>query len=228
MERKNILFFLDLEGTILNEKTGDFEEENLNKLLKEIDELEKCTDAKVNIHIVSPILSEQVEQIVDKIDTTIMRYNRENNKKLNIIEGATAYFTDGSLFKIRDDRISKFPESDRLVADGGASGKKKYVQSWCEVYGDKALMSIYCGNGRNDIQAMEYIKKTKNGLVVCPKNSRTKVRKISDFTSEKTDINGTIEGLEVIVNTIKNKKEMQVEDKEKIIEREIELNEDER
>lgn len=213
MEKKNILFFLDLEGTILNEKTGDFEEENFKKLLKEIDELEECTNAKVNIHIVSPILSEQVEQIVDKIDTTITKYNTENNRNLNIIEGATAYFSNDSTIKIRDDRICRFPNSDRFIADGGASGKKKYVQNWCEVYENKSLMSIYCGNGRNDIHAMEYIKLNKKGFVVCPKNSRTKVRKISDFTSEKTDINGTIEGLEMIINEIKNRRKIEKENK---------------
>ena len=55
MDKKVIMLFLDLEGTIIGEENGNISEERIDVLLNSINNLEKATNKKVNIHIVSPV-----------------------------------------------------------------------------------------------------------------------------------------------------------------------------
>ena len=57
------------------------------------------------------------------------------------------------------------------------------------------IMAIYCGNGRNDLDAMKYIRNRKDGFVVCPQNSRQQAKAIANFVSKKTDLFGISEGI---------------------------------
>ena len=80
---------------------------------------------------------------------------------------------------------------------------------------DNLIMAIYCGNGRNDLDAMKYIKNRKDGFVVCPRNSRQQAKAIATFVSERTDLFGVSEGLENINKEIEKRvhPEKDVEDK---------------
>ena len=68
MDKKVIMLFLDLEGTIIGEENGNISEERIDVLLNSINNLEKATNKKVNIHIVSPVSIKSMEIIIDDID----------------------------------------------------------------------------------------------------------------------------------------------------------------
>ena len=76
----------------------------------------------------------------------------------------------------------------------------------------KLIMAIYCGNGRNDLDAMDYIKRLKQGFIVCPKNSRHEAKAKTTLVSDKTDLLGITDGISKI---------------NKLIEKRIEPNKDE-
>ena len=79
--------------------------------------------------------------------------------------------------------------------DIAAQGKLEYVEKW--IRGINNLdFCIYAGNGRNDFRAIDYIRKNSRGYSICPDNSRKAVKKIATFTSESTDIEGIIDGLD--------------------------------
>ena len=80
------------------------------------------------------------------------------------------------------------------------------MNNWMEAYPD-AKLYIYAGNGRNDILAMKRIKANPRGFVICPENSRTEVKKISNFVSGQKDIKGITEGLKKINEAVLARKE---------------------
>ena len=91
MDKKVIMLFLDLEGTIIGEENGNISEERIDVLLNSINNLEKATNKKVNIHIVSPVSIKNMERIMDDIDNIIVKYNIKNNVRLDEVHSAVAY-----------------------------------------------------------------------------------------------------------------------------------------
>ena len=75
------------------------------------------------------------------------------------------------------------------------------------------LTAIYCGNGQNDLSAIQYIKE-KKGFIVCPKNSRTMAKQKADFVSNRTDLLGIAEGIEKINEKIAKRVDPQPENAE--------------
>lgn len=193
-----ILMFLDLEGTILGEETGDFKDEEMNNFLKEIERLQKSSNCKAQIHLISPIQLEHMQKIVERIDNLIFDYSVRNNTDIKEIADATAYFDDSK--ENTNNKITKFP-SEIGTTDlnlSGQYGKKKYVKNWVNemIKRKQVKLYVYAGNGRNDTEAMEYIKSLKNGIVICPKNSRTKIKNdLANFVGTKTELPGTTEAL---------------------------------
>jgi hydroxymethylpyrimidine pyrophosphatase-like HAD family hydrolase len=192
-----ILMFLDLEGTILNENTGDFEENDMFGFLKEIDNLQKELNSKAYMYIVSPMYMQSVAKILDKMDTAIAKYSINNSTYIKETQGATACIqNEMNEYDYLYDKISPFPKlSNTSEYDIARVGKLKYVQKWIDEWNEKIKLCIYCGNGRNDISAMEYVKNLTNGIAICPSNSRTEVKRISDIEGKGMDINGTAEAL---------------------------------
>lgn len=211
--RKIILLFSDLEGTILNEKDGTYNDEDMYHFLEQIDKLQDITGARINIHLVSPIYLHEMQKIVDKIDRNINSYNRINKEHRDIgeIEGATAYpeedmisneFEGGKVLKLKKPINSKEFDTARY-------GKANYVKNWCDIYKESEtkdlIMCIYCGNGQNDLAAINYINTQKNGFTVCPKNSRTLAKEKAFFVSEKEDLRGITEGILAISKEIEKR-----------------------
>lgn len=208
-KEKIILLFSDLEGTILRESDGQYDDADMYEFLKQIDELQTITGASVKLHLVSPVSQKIMQQILDKIDRNINSYNKINRSHKDIaeIECAGAYTDDKMISEeFLGDRIIplKKPVSIQLF-DTARYGKADYVNNWIETYNDshskELAMCIYCGNGRNDISAMSMVNATK-GYVVCPKNSRTKAKEIAFHVSNMTDLRGITDGIESINNEL--------------------------
>lgn len=138
-----------------------------------------------------------MNEVLDKLDTYIAKYNREKRTFIREIQGATASYPAGiSQEENTYDRIAPFPErATKDAYDIAAQGKLEYVEKW--IRGINNLdFCIYAGNGRNDFRAIDYIRKNSRGYSICPDNSRKTVKKIATFTSESTDIEGIIDGLD--------------------------------
>lgn len=61
MNKNVILYFTDLEGTMLREKDGQYDREELYKLFGQLSDLQNSLQADVKINIVSPIFMEQMK-----------------------------------------------------------------------------------------------------------------------------------------------------------------------
>lgn len=204
MEKKKIiLLFLDLEGTILREVDGEYDDEEMYCFLEQIDMLQKNTDSQVNMHLVSPVYKDVMESIIDRIDRNIHSYNSIHCGKSNIreIEGGACY-PDETMHseEYRGDRIVEMKKPTNMSDfDTARYGKARYVRNWCEAYEEsrytETTMCIYCGNGRNDLAAIDYINGRKNGFAVCPNNSRKEAKKRAFFVSNKEDLAGITEGI---------------------------------
>ena len=211
MDKKVIMLFLDLEGTIIGEENGNISEERIDVLLNSINNLEKATNKKVNIHIVSPVSIKNMERIMDDIDNIIVKYNIKNNVRLDEVHSAVAY--PDNKFIQKDDLYDKIFPMKMRTDDFGRSGKVNYVMSWIESYEEKEnsnnpiSFSIYAGNGSNDVSAMDYIKRRKDGFVICPKNSHKDVKKIADYISENEEALGVADGVDYIIKQIEKRKQ---------------------
>lgn len=229
-KKKVILLFLDLEGTILREVDGEYDDQEMYCFLEQIDRLQKNTNAQVNMHIVSPVYQDVMEIIVDKIDRNIHSYNRIHFGKSDLkeIEGAACY--------PEEHMHSEEFEGDKIVwlkrptnmndFDTAKYGKARYVRNWYEAYEDsrsaETVMCIYCGNGRNDIAAINYVNAQTNGFAVCPKNSRTEAKKRAFFVSDKEDLPGITEGIGTINERIEKRN---IDDDKNIKDKQIEVEE---
>lgn len=212
-KEKIILLFSDLEGTILRESDGNYDDEMMYRFLSQIDRLQQLTDASVNIHLVSPVYKETMEKIIDRMDKNISSYNtlHKDGKRIPFIEGGTStpeIQMSGDEF-LGDKVVPLKMPIDSRNFDSSRYGKANYVRTWCSVYEENKekdlIMRIYCGNGQNDLSAMSYIKSKKGGFVVCPNNSRQLAKKQADFVSPKTDLGGITEGLKGINNEIEKR-----------------------
>ena len=210
--RDTIFYFTDLEGTILREEDGKFDKEEFKKLLEQLAKLQESLNATVKINIVSPIYMDQMKMLVDLFDNQIAEFNKTSSTdRLEQINSAVAFpketYSGGDYTY---DVIEPFPGR---ILDGGERGKEVYVRNWMEAYPD-AKLYIYAGNGRNDILAMKRVKANPKGFVICPKNSRTEVKEIAHFVSNKEDLEGVIDGLEKINGAVRQRSNKRNKDPE--------------
>lgn len=210
-KQRNILLFLDLEGTILRETDGEYDPEAMYQFLGQLDNLQSLTDAHVNLHLVSPVYKKQMEDIIDRIDRDITRYNKLHPEHDDIPEIECGSFTPNigmpSEELFGDKTIAlKMPVDSRQI-DTSIYGKANYVKQWCEIYqeGNKLFMIIYGGNGVNDLSAMSYVKEQKSGFVLCPSNSRPQAQSKADFVSKKRNLPGITEGIQYINRKIERR-----------------------
>lgn len=212
-KEKIILLFSDLEGTILREADGEYDDESMYNFLSQIDRLQQLTGASVNMHLVSPVYKEMMEKIMNRIDRNISSYNmiHKSSRRIPFIEGGTSSpETDMFGEDFLGDRIVPLKKPiDSREFDSSRYGKANYVRTWCSVYDENEsndlIMRIYCGNGRNDLAAMDYIKNQKGGFVVCPDNSRTLAKEKASYVSSKLDLRGITEGIESINKEIEKR-----------------------
>ena len=213
MSIKRLLLFTDLEGTLLRESDGKYDSEQMYNFLSRIDKLQRITGYSVNLHIVSPMMADTMKRVIDRIDGDIRNYNKIHRQPevdtISLISGATVSpeHKADECYAI-DQRLMPMPKEIARITDA-SYGKEHYVRMWTEAYENKDIlgMIIYCGNGRNDIPAMKYVKNEKKGFIICPKNSKTEIRSFSNYVSDKTDIIGVTEGLDYIIDKISQKGE---------------------
>ena len=210
MDKKTILLFMDLEGTLLSEETGKIRRDDFKRLLDEIDRLQRITGAQVSINLISPIQLDLMIGVVDRLNYYISSFNREKRSNIRDIQSATATFPreiiDEECFS--NSVIEPFPKGAE-IEDLGGTGKRKYVNDWYKYFEDRSnlLFCIYAGNGRNDFQAMKFLKeKKRKNKTICPKNSRRVVKAIADYIGETTDIDGVIAGLKKINDSLEKEK----------------------
>mgnify|MGYP002170740949 CR=1 FL=1 len=146
-----------------------------------------------------------MEEILDRLDTLIVRYNIQNNTNIREVESAVAYPDDSYIHQ--DDLYDKiFPMDMSQKDDYGRYGKLKYVKSWINniesMDGKEIDMAIYGGNGLNDVSAMAYIKGMKNGFVICPSNSDSEVKRIASYISTKAQAEGIKDGIDFINTSV--------------------------
>lgn len=219
---KKILLFSDLEGTILREIDGKYDKEAMYNFLAQIDRLQQLADAEVHIHLVSPVYRKQMEEIMDRIDDDIVRYNmlHPDHDRIPMIE-CGSFTPDRGMYEqeFTGDKAMplKMPIDSRQF-DTSRYGKAHYVETWCDMYKSRGelLMPIYCGNGQNDLSAMDCVKKEK-GLIVCPSNSRTLAKQKAHFVSNETDLRGITEGIENINKKIAERVSPQVKNGEQSV-----------
>ena len=73
---KIILLYSDLEGTILRESDSKYDDTDMYNFLKQLSRLQELMDAKVRMHIVSPISQNQMTDILEKLDKSFTSFNR--------------------------------------------------------------------------------------------------------------------------------------------------------
>lgn len=207
---KKILFFTDLEGTILRDSDGKFDELDFYDLVTELEELGKLTHSSTEMRLVSPIGFKRMDRVVDQMDTVIMRYFKGKNSNVRLVEAAA------SPFDMKDDFLASHRHLSKKIiplpkvsfsSDIARDAKRKYLKYVLDSYKDdkSVLLTIYAGNDRNDLDAMGIIKRRKDGFTLCPENSIEQVKAISDFVSDKSDIEGIIEGLSKINENIRKR-----------------------
>ena len=149
-----------------------------------------------------------------------IKYTNESEEKIeNLVEeinnfrkntNITTYFIliPNSIY-INQEKLPNFANT----FDQEEMIKEVYVRNWMEAYPD-AKLYIYAGNGRNDILAMKRVKANPKGFVICPKNSRTEVKEIAHFVSNKEDLEGVIDGLEKINGAVRQRSNKRNKDPE--------------
>jgi hydroxymethylpyrimidine pyrophosphatase-like HAD family hydrolase len=210
---KIILLYSDLEGTILRESDSEYDDTDMYNFLKQLSRLQELMDAKVRMHIVSPISQNQMTDILEKLDKSFTSFNRlqkEPIKKLKYIEGAAASskdefvtgpqqdFTFNRFVKKMDSRIVALKRPSNSDDKNPAGfGKLNYVKGWTSMAQERydVKMIIYCGNGMNDLASMDYVNSKKGGFVVCPDNSRHEAKAKTKLVGRKTDLQGLTEGI---------------------------------
>lgn len=208
---KTILIFSDLEGTILREEDGQYDENEMQEFIAQVDKMQQIAEAQVKIHLVSPVFKDVMKDVMDRIDDSIGRYNSKNQpvRKVLTLEGGAAYpetqmlETSGSNTYLKDVRIAELRRPrDTSDYDLATYGKMNYVRSWYESYENREdrdlLLAIYMGNGRNDFKAIDYLTSKRQGIVICPANSRRQIKARAFNASEERDLPGLTDGLSKI------------------------------
>ena len=202
MKAKTIIF-IDLEGTLLEEKTGKANQQDLQNFIELINKLEHSTETSVSIHLVSPVEYLVMKKVKDYIDRNITEYNIKHKTHIKSIESAACHMDESSILFQTDNTIVPLPQnisSDKKMI--GLTEKAEYVKFWHNMLNNRYNIKnlIYIGNGRNDLQAMKYIQ-SQGGIAICPINSRTKVREIADYISNLPALAGVNEALSTAINS---------------------------
>ena len=218
------IIFTDLEGTILRESDGQFDKEELFLFFEELKKLQNTLKSTVNIQIVSPIYPKDMEEILKRTDIYIREFNNthksQENKEYGLLDNITIGaccddFDEMSL--AGDKRIVPLPNSRGMTRKGtGLEVKYEHVKRWLPMLESRFSIEnvIYIGNGRNDFIAMRYVNSLKNGITMCPQNSKTQVKEIAKYKSTDFDLAGVIDCMEQFNKDVvkeQNKKDMQLE-----------------
>ena len=201
--KSNIIIFTDLEGTILRDIDGEYDEKEMFQLLQQINRLEKLEGATAQIHILSPMTVDQMKYILGEFDETFNKYNKTSGNYVSYVKSAIAFqdnYTDwrnisNRILLVKHRNINQYGEE-----------KLSYVESYMKSHeGDDIKKIIYMGNGANDVMAMQKIK-SNNGIVICPYNSTDEVKKIANYKSNEEDLRGLVDGFSKLCQEVEKQK----------------------
>lgn len=201
--KSDIVIFTDLEGTILREIDGKYDETEMFQFLRQINRLEKLEDATAQIHILSPMTVDQMKYILDELDEAFAKYNKTSGNYVSYIKSAIAIqdnYTDwrnipNRMLLVKYKNLNQYGEE-----------KLSYVESYMKAHkGDDIKKMIYMGNGANDVMAMQKIK-SNNGIVICPYNSTDEVKKIATYKSNEEDLRGLVDGFSKLCQEVEKQK----------------------
>lgn len=204
------IIFSDLEGTLLREADNSYSDEDMFNFLQSLNYICNLKNSPLQMHLVSPVSSDSMNTYLDKIDQNIRSFNKITHSKIPFIHCAYCSFDDRSNIKLPSNIIATKPPT----ADNFLSWKSIYVNDVCrevtEREPDNNFNFIYLGNGRNDIRAMEMVKRA-NGIGICPKNSRTAVKAVANFVGQYEDLRGITDGLNQYIKTLQPPQEKNTE-----------------
>lgn len=201
--KSDIVIFTDLEGTILRDIDGKYDETEMFQFLRQINRLEKLEDATAQIHILSPMTVDQMKYILDELDEAFAKYNKTSGNYVSYIKSAIAIqdnYTDwrnipNRMLLVKYKNLNQYGEE-----------KLSYVESYMKAHkGDDIKKMIYMGNGANDVMAMQKIK-SNNGIVICPYNSTDEVKKIATYKSNEEDLRGLVDGFSKLCQEVEKQK----------------------
>lgn len=201
--KSDIVIFTDLEGTILREIDGKYDETVMFQFLRQINRLEKLEDATAQIHILSPMTVDQMKYILDELDEAFAKYNKTSGNYVSYIKSAIAIqdnYTDwrnipNRMLLVKYKNLNQYGEE-----------KLSYVESYMKAHKDDDIKKmIYMGNGANDVMAMQKIK-SNNGIVICPYNSTDEVKKIANYKSNEEDLRGLVDGFSKLCQEVEKQK----------------------
>lgn len=201
--KSDIVIFTDLEGTILRDIDGKYDETEMFQFLRQINRLEKLEDATAQIHILSPMTVDQMKYILDELDEAFAKYNKTSGNYVSYIKSAIAIqdnYTDwrnipNRMLLVKYKNLNQYGEE-----------KLSYVESYMKAHKDDDIKKmIYMGNGANDVMAMQKIK-SNNGIVICPYNSTDEVKKIATYKSNEEDLRGLVDGFSKLCQEVEKQK----------------------
>lgn len=201
--KSDIVIFTDLEGTILREIDGKYDETVMFQFLRQINRLEKLEDATAQIHILSPMTVDQMKYILDELDEAFAKYNKTSGNYVSYIKSAIAIQDNYTGWRNIPNRmlLVKYKNLNQYGEE-----KLSYVESYMKAHkNDDIKKMIYMGNGANDVMAMQKIK-SNNGIVICPYNSTDEVKKIATYKSNEEDLRGLVDGFSKLCQEVEKQK----------------------
>lgn len=201
--KSDIVIFTDLEGTILREIDGKYDETVMFQFLRQINRLEKLEDATAQIHILSPMMVDQMKYILDELDEAFAKYNKTSGNYVSYIKSAIAIQDNYTGWRNIPNRmlLVKYKNLNQYGEE-----KLSYVESYMKAHKDDDIKKmIYMGNGANDVMAMQKIK-SNNGIVICPYNSTDEVKKIATYKSNEEDLRGVVDGFSKLCQEVEKQK----------------------
>ena len=201
--KSDIVIFTDVEGTILREIDGKYDETVMFQFLRQINRLEKLEDATAQIHILSPMTVDQMKYILDELDEAFAKYNKTSGNYVSYIKSAIAIQDNYTGWRNIPNRmlLVKYKNLNQYGEE-----KLSYVESYMKAHkGDDIKKMIYMGNGANDVMAMQKIK-SNNGIVICPYNSTDEVKKIATYKSNEEDLRGLVDGFSKLCQEVEKQK----------------------
>lgn len=201
--KSDIVIFTDLEGTILREIDGKYDETEMFQFLRQINRLEKLEDATAQIHILSPMMVDQMKYILDELDEAFAKYNKTSGNYVSYIKSAIAIQDNYTGWRNIPNRmlLVKYKNLNQYGEE-----KLSYVESYMKAHKDDDIKKmIYMGNGANDVMAMQKIK-SNNGIVICPYNSTDEVKKIATYKSNEEDLRGLVDGFSKLCQEVEKQK----------------------
>lgn len=201
--KSDIVIFTDLEGTILREIDGKYDETVMFQFLRQINRLEKLEDATAQIHILSPMMVDQMKYILDELDEAFAKYNKTSGNYVSYIKSAIAIQDNYTGWRNIPNRmlLVKYKNLNQYGEE-----KLSYVESYMKAHeGDDIKKIIYMGNGANDVMAMQKVK-SNNGIVICPYNSTDEVKKIATYKSNEEDLRGLVDGFSKLCQEVEKQK----------------------